>query len=99
MNDRDILWMGNAIMDSLRYNILNAEFLYHVPASESWEHGNEVAIVRVGGWYFKVSLEGGELSTGHEVIIPDRMNDKGMFPGLTKWMITNNDAIEYGREE
>lgn len=69
------------------------EVIYRIPASEDYPWGDEVGWIKSDGWLFSVSWSGGKMCDGYYSIPPD---EKAPFPASTKWMITNNDAINYG---
>lgn len=69
------------------------EVLYRIPAREGYSPGDEVGFVKSDEWLFAMNWANGEFASGRYAIEP---GDRGAFPSATKWMITNNTAIDYG---
>lgn len=72
------------------------EVLFRIPASEDYPWGDEVGFVKSEGWLFAVDFHLCGSPTPKFAIEPD---STAYFPAATKWMITNNDAINHGLQE
>lgn len=72
---------------------LDYEVIYRIPASKGWPWGDEVGFVLVEGWLLAMNWLDGSIQMGHYAIEPET---NGCFPSATEWMITENDAIDYG---
>lgn len=76
---------------------IECEELYRIPASEVWPWGDEVGFVKADGWKIAVNwTESGDIRMGQFAIDPVNRYE---FPAATEWMITDNDAIDYGLEQ
>lgn len=74
------------------------EVIFQIPASDNWFSGDEVGWIECDDWLFSVTWANGELSTPHSAILPSKSTLGAPFPASTKWMITDNDAIDHGLE-
>jgi hypothetical protein len=83
------------IMDEVAKGTIDHEVIYRIPASEDWPWGNEVGFVKAEGWFFAVNWLNNNIVSGLYAIEPET---NGCFPSATEWMITDNDAIDYGLE-
>jgi hypothetical protein len=69
--------------------------LFRIPASESYPWGEEVGFVECENWLFAVDFLCSGSPNPRYAVEPE---SEGYFPAGTEWMITNNEAINYGLE-
>lgn len=82
------------IADEVFYGNRDYEVVYQIPASEDWPFGSEVGFVMAEGWMFASNFtEDGQINPGHFAV---EVGEDCLFPEATQWMITDNDAIDYG---
>lgn len=68
--------------------------VFRIPAGYDYPWGEEVGFVKAKGYLFAVNwLADGNFGEGRFGI---DTSQKGCFPSATKWMITNNKALDYG---